>query len=82
MSRYPDRLALEPTLMDCLLVPLALVGSWLPQDGAQSLHPLTKDRTGMQWVLPFAKAVQQAAETKRILMIKPVAFGTTPDGGW
>ena len=68
--------------MDCLVVPLVLVACCAPQDGAGRDHPLKKDRTGMEWVLPFSKARQQAAELKRILMIKPVAFGTTPDGGW
>ena len=45
-------------------------------------HPLTKDRTGLNWVLPFDKAQQQAGKSKRLLMIKPVAFGTKPNGCW
>lgn len=45
-------------------------------------HPLGRDRTGLAWVLPFEKARAKAAAENRLLMIKPVAFGTTPDGGW
>ena len=45
-------------------------------------HPLCKDKTGMAWVLPFKKAHERAVAAKRMLLIKPVAFGTTPDGGW
>jgi len=45
-------------------------------------NPLGKDRTGMVWVLPFTKAQQAAKERGRLLLIKPVAFGTSPDGGW
>ena len=58
------------------LFPLALVAS------AENDHPLSKDRTGMTWVLPFKQAQKTAAEQKRLLLIKPVAFGTSPDGGW
>ena len=63
----------------CALAPL------LAQDaGAADLarHPLTRDRTGLTWVLPFEAAREAARERGRLLLIKPVAFGTTPDGGW
>ena len=40
------------------------------------------DRTGVEWVFPFQKARETARERKRLLAVKPVAFGTTPDGGW
>ena len=43
---------------------------------------LSKDKTGMAWIHPFAKALEKAKTETRILLIKPVAFGTTPDGGW
>ena len=36
----------------------------------------------MKWVLPFSKAQEKASADKRILLIKPVAFGTSRDGGW
>ncbi len=45
-------------------------------------HPLNKDRTGMKWVLPFKKAQEKADAQGRLLLIKPVAFGTSADGGW
>lgn len=45
-------------------------------------HPLSKDRTGMKWQLPFEKARAEAEQKTRLLLIKPVAFGTTPDGDW
>ena len=45
-------------------------------------HPLCKDKTGMKWVLPFKAAQAQAKESGRLLMIKPVAFGTDRAGGW
>ena len=45
-------------------------------------HPLNKDRTGMKWVMPFNKAHEKAQAQERLLLIKPVAFGTSSDGGW
>ncbi len=48
----------------------------------QADHPLSKDRTGIRWVLPFKEAVKKAETEARLLLIKPVAFGTTKDGGW
>ncbi|MEE8467908.1 MAG: hypothetical protein V3T22_05605 [Planctomycetota bacterium] len=54
----------------------------IEQDRASAKNPLQLDKTGMQWVLPFARARKVAAERKRLLMIKPVAFGTSPDGAW
>ena len=43
---------------------------------------LDADKTGMAWVHPFNEALEAAKTRGRLLMIKPVAFGTTPDGGW
>lgn len=45
-------------------------------------HPLARDRTGLTWTTPFTAARERAQREHRLLMIKPVAFGTTPDGGW
>lgn len=45
-------------------------------------HPLVHDKTGIEWTFPFNEARKKASEEKRILMIKPVAFGTTHDGNW
>ena len=60
--------------MNSLLVTLALMAA---QDS-----PLLKDKTGIEWVVPFRRAREKAEGERRLLMIKPVAFGTTPDGGW
>ena len=49
---------------------------------AQEEHPLQKDKTGIQWVLPFEKAKEKASQKERLLMIKPVAFGTSVQGDW
>ncbi len=43
---------------------------------------LSKDKTGMAWVHPFESALEKAKTENRLLLIKPVAFGTSPDGGW
>ena len=45
-------------------------------------NPLSKDKTGLRWALPFKTALAQSKTEKRLLLIKPVAFGTKPDGGW
>ena len=49
---------------------------------AQDTHPLKRDKTGIRWALPFTGALERARAENRILLIKPVAFGTTRDGGW
>ena len=45
-------------------------------------HVLEKDKTGMRWVYPFNKARLKAKADNRILLVKPVAFGTDRKGGW
>ena len=40
------------------------------------------DRTGIRWKLPFKTAHVAAKESGRLLLIKPIAFGTGPDGRW
>ncbi len=56
----------------------------VPQEPQQpgSDHPLSKDATGIRWALPFTAARAVAQERQRLLLIKPVAFGTSRDGGW
>ena len=66
---------LMPSLLSFLLLPL-------PQDPAPAAPSPCLDRTGMPWVLPFEAAKAKAATSKRLLLIKPIAFGTTADGGW
>ena len=41
-----------------------------------------KDRSGVAWIHPFPAAREAARKAGRPLLIKPIAFGTTPDGGW
>jgi len=41
-----------------------------------------RDQTGIQWVLPFPEALKKAKAERRLLLIKPIAFGTSKDGGW
>ena len=62
-------------LLAALILPAAIAA-------AEEAHPLSKDKTGMKWVLPFEKAQEAAKQQGRLLMIKPVAFGTSADGGW
>ncbi|MHC4958459.1 MAG: hypothetical protein ACYTGN_08780 [Planctomycetota bacterium] len=45
-------------------------------------NPLVLDKTGLKWVVPFKVAEKKAQEDARLLLIKPVAFGTSSDGGW
>ena len=45
-------------------------------------HPVRHDRTGIAWQVPFATALAKAKAQQRLLVIKPVAFGTTADGCW
>ena len=45
-------------------------------------HPMRHDRTGIEWEVPFAAARAMAEEENRLLVIKPVAFGTTASGCW
>ena len=41
-----------------------------------------RDGTGIEWTLPFKKAREKAEKEKRLLLIKPIAFGTEKNGGW
>jgi hypothetical protein len=41
-----------------------------------------RDETGIEWVLPYEQAAEQAKRLGRLLLIKPIAFGTAKDGGW
>ncbi len=66
-------------------LPLAIaVAAALPAQAqdADSKLPFAPDQTGLNWVLPFKKALAKAKQEKRLLVIKPIAFGTAKDGGW
>ncbi|KAF0241129.1 MAG: hypothetical protein FD180_4608 [Planctomycetota bacterium] len=41
-----------------------------------------RDCTGIEWTLPFKAALEKAKKEKRLLLIKPIAFGTEKNGGW
>lgn len=49
---------------------------------ASCTSPVERDHTGIQWELPFSAALKKAQEQHRLLLIKPIAFGTSKDGGW
>jgi len=60
--------------------PLLLLA--LALHGPETDHPLALDRTGIEWTVPFDAARERGEQTRRLLLVKPVAFGTTPDGCW
>lgn len=41
-----------------------------------------RDESGIRWTLPFAAARERARADQRLLFVKPIAFGTSADGGW
>lgn len=41
-----------------------------------------RDQSGIVWALPFEAARAKAATERRLLFLKPIAFGTSADGGW
>jgi hypothetical protein len=49
---------------------------------SQDARPVCQDKTGVAWALPFKEAQARARESGRLLLVKPIAFGTTADGGW
>ena len=40
------------------------------------------DHTGIRWAMPFRRARERAKAEQRLLLIKPIAFGTEKSGGW
>ena len=40
------------------------------------------DHTGIRWAMPFRGARERAKAEQRLLLIKPIAFGTEKSGGW
>ncbi len=43
---------------------------------------LLMDKTGLHWVAPFDQALKVAKESRRLLLVKPIAFGTGKSGCW
>lgn len=71
------------TILALILAPLT--SPLIAQDAPASLpndHPVHLDRTGIEWVLPFAAAKQASEDSGRPLLLKAVAFGTTKEGCW
>ena len=64
-----------------LLIAAPLVGSLAAQT-PQVDPPFKVDRTGIRWTLPFKAAQAKASREARLLLVKPIAFGTAPDGRW
>lgn len=58
------------------------VMSLAAQDPGPARVQPPRDATGIDWVLPFAAARQEAAARQRLLFIKSIAFATTPHGNW
>ena len=72
-----------PVTLAALVVLSGTATAQDPKPAANSRqNPVRLDRTGMNWVLPFKNALAVAKQNKRLLMIKPVAFGTEASGGW
>lgn len=45
-------------------------------------NALSKDKTGIAWVAPFTDATAKAKKSNRLLMVKPIAYGTDKAGCW
>ncbi len=61
---------------------LALLVAALSTPAPAQQSPGCNDRTGIRWDLPFERAKTRSVAENRILLIKPIAFGTSADGGW
>ena len=71
-----------------LLALATLAGGLAPRSAPQSTprvesaQTCRRDQSGIEWVLPFGAARAKAASEQRLLFLKPIAFGTSADGGW
>jgi len=70
-----------------VLVPLACADAQTPAPRrgppAEGAHATCRrDQSGIDWVLPFDAARERAVAEQRLLFLKPIAFGTSADGGW
>ena len=71
---------MSTALLGGLLLALPLAQEPTPQ-GPPTCRAIA-DQTGIEWTFPFSSALERAKRENRILMVKPIAFGTTRDGGW
>ena len=77
------RTALLPLLVaTALAIPVLALPATAQDDSSHKKLGFKNDETGLDWVLPFKKARAKAKKQKRLLAIKPIAFGTSRDGGW
>ena len=68
-------------MSSALIAGLLSVLQSTPAPQAETCQPMA-DHTGIEWTFPFEQALERAKRENRILMVKPIAFGTTRDGGW
>ena len=77
------RTALLPLLVaTALAIPALALPAPAQDDSSHKKLGFKNDQTGLDWVLPFKQALAKARKQKRLLVIKPIAFGTSRDGGW
>ncbi len=57
-------------------------GARLPRSEEPATQACRRDQSGIDWTLPFQAARARAEAEQRLLFIKPIAFGTSSDGGW
>ena len=75
----------QPLTLAIALILAVPTPAWCQQEQEKpaAQQPSTcKDKTGIRWVLPFPKALAEAQRTNRLLLLKPIAFGTEKSGGW
>ena len=61
---------------------MLLLAAPCTQPRSQASPHSVADHTGIEWTFPFKAAQEKARRENRILMVKPIAFGTTRDGSW
>ncbi|MDH3590858.1 MAG: hypothetical protein OER88_03210 [Planctomycetota bacterium] len=69
-------------MLRSLLLTLLVVSSSASAGEKAPAARLKMDKTGLAWIAPFDKALAAAKERSRLLFIKPIAFGTKPNGCW
>ena len=45
-------------------------------------HALSTDKTGIGWVVPYAKLRKESRKRKRLMLLVPIAGGTNKTGDW
>lgn len=68
--------------MHALLTTLCLLAPQDPTPAPQPQSNAPLDHTGIAWALPFDRARAAGRQNRRLLLIKPIAFGTDAAGGW